>query len=303
MGELGTDDASAWKEFWARNAKAGAGGCLPARWSAIENAQQAAWQKFFDAVPGTPRVLDIATGDGRVLAWLLAMRPGIDATGTDLAPQLPPPPRGAKVHAGIAMENLPFADASFDVITSQFGFEYGDSKRTTAEISRLLAPGGTIGLIVHRGDGPILEHNASRRAQIQWVLNEIDLITSIHAMLNTGNGMASAVALATETAKAGARQWGEGSAAWEIPEAVRRTLLFSGRGSRAQLDTTLAQISFQASNELGRIESLGRACFAADDREELLAGFEPARLQLKSTVVLREPGGRAFADFLTVSET
>lgn len=301
MGELGTADASAWKEFWARNAKAGAGGCLPARWTALENAQKEVWFQFIEAFPANPRVLDLATGDGRVLAWLSAATTCAEAIGIDRAPHLPPAPPGARLLGGVGMEDLPFADASFDIVTSQFGFEYGDTRRTAQEIVRVIAPAGCIGLMVHRGDGPILAHNAVRRAQIDWVLHEAALFAAVRTMLDDGGGIAQAMQLAAATAQKGARQWGEGSAAWEIPEAVRRTLVIGETGPRKQIDTTLDQIAFQARSEMGRIDTLGRACRAADDREMLLAGFVDGGFALTTCEAVRDPEGRAFADFLTIS--
>ena len=298
MGGIPKDD-KAWGEFWAHNARKGGGGCMPQRWAAIEQAQQAAWQAFIEQVPGTPRILDLATGDGRVLAWLMQMRPGIEATGTDLAPQLPPPPAGAKVLAGVPMEELPFDDASFDVVTSQFGFEYGDTARTAREIARVLTHDGQVGLMVHRGDGPILEHNAIRREQIGWVLTEKALFTAVREALEAGDAE-GALELATVLAREGGERWGQASPGWEIPEAARRTLIYGTGGSRQQLLGTLDQIEHQAKNEIGRIESLGRACSVADDRGTLTTHLSDAGLALAGTYEVSEPSGRAFADFLTI---
>ena len=297
MGGIPKDD-KAWGEFWDRVARNGGGGCLPQRMAAIEQAQQAAWKGFIEQVSGTPRVLDLATGDGRVLAWLMQMRPGIEATGTDLAPQLPPPPPGAKVMAGVAMEELPFEDASFDAITSQFGFEYGDTSRSAMEVARVLAKDGRVGLMVHRGDGPILEHNAVRREQILWVLSEKDLFTGVRSALEADDAD-GASALATIAAREGGERWGQASPGWEIPEAVRRTMLYGAGGSRRQILETLSEIEQQARAEVGRIDSLGRACAVADDRDTLVAHLSDAGLAMTSTAEMSEPSGRAIADFLT----
>ena len=123
-GEIKDDP---WGEFWKRNAAAGArgaangegGGCLPQRWAAIENAQKGAWTGFVRQLPEGARVLDLATGDSRVLRWMKAARPDLALTGIDLAPQLPPPPAGISTQSGIAMEALPFDDASFDAVATE----------------------------------------------------------------------------------------------------------------------------------------------------------------------------------------
>ena len=294
-------DGEAWSEFWARNARKGGGGCMPQRWAAIEQAQQAAWKSFIEPVADNPRLLDLATGDGRVLAWLRQMRPDIEPTGTDLAAQLPPPPPGTRVMAGVAMEDLPFKDGSFDVVTSQFGFEYGDTDRSAKEVARVLAPGGKVGLMVHRGDGPILEHNSARREEIDWVLSKERLFDTMREALNADRAD-TALESATLLTRKGGELHGKASPGWEIPEAVRRTLLYGQRGSRAQLTGTLDQIEHQAMNEIGRIDSLGRACAAADEREQLIERLEAAGLVLEDTRAVCEPSGRAFADFLTLSK-
>jgi ubiquinone/menaquinone biosynthesis C-methylase UbiE len=303
----------AWSDFWARNAQSGGaaegGGCLPARWHAIEKAQSAAWARFADTLGPKARLIDLATGDARVLRWFQAIRPDLVLTGSDLAPQLPQAPRGVAIHARTAMEDLPFADDSFDAATSQFGFEYSDVAESAREIARILAPKGRLGLIIHRGDGPILEHNLARQAQIDWVLNDIALIQTISARLTEGiqtkNGIPAALKesqdLAAEAAAKGHNDFGEGSAAWEIPEAVRRTLVMGARSGVQSMLGTLKAIADQAGNEVGRIKSLAGACAQADARDELLGALDNAALELIESSELSEPSGRPFADFLQLS--
>jgi SAM-dependent methyltransferase len=96
-------------------------------------------------------VLDVGTGTG-VLA-ITAARMGAKVTGLDLTPQLI---EQARENASIArvpqivwdqgdVEALPYADASFDVVVSQFGHMFAPRPEVTvAEMRRVLKPGGRV---------------------------------------------------------------------------------------------------------------------------------------------------------------
>lgn len=295
-------DAAAWSDFWAANAGAPQGGCLPRRWAAIEAAQADAWRGFIAALPAGAKVLDLATGDGRVLGWMRAARGDLALTGIDLAPALPAPPAGTTTRGGIAMERLPFGDREFAAVVSQFGFEYGDVAKVAAEIARVLAPGGSVGLMVHRGDGPILEHNLARRAAIDWVLEEQRLGAILRQALDAPNGGPDVAAqVAAAIGLVGAKRFGEDSPGWEIPEALRRALLMGAQAGRDAILATIAEIEARAANEVGRVASLERACGVADQREALTAAFAANGLTLRSSSDVCEPSGRALASFLTFS--
>ena len=295
-------DAAAWSDFWAANAGTGEGGCLPQRWAAIEHAQRAAWRGFVAELPHGAAVLDLATGDGRVLGWMRAERSDLVLEGIDLAPALPAPPAGTITRGGIAMESLPFADGAFGAVVSQFGFEYGDIPKVAGEIARVLTAGGCVGLMVHRGDGPILERNLARRAAIDWVLGEQQLGTILRQALDAPNGGPDVAAqVAGAIGLLGARRFGEDSPGWEIPEALRRTLLLGAQAGRESILATITEIEKRAANEIGRINSLERACAAADQRDALIAALAARGLTLRSSGDVCEPSGRAFAAFLTVA--
>jgi demethylmenaquinone methyltransferase / 2-methoxy-6-polyprenyl-1,4-benzoquinol methylase len=101
------------------------------------------------------RVLDICCGTGDLTAALLALRPANaePVTGLDFSAEMLVRARAkyANTNAlwveGDAM-HLPYADASFDLVTSAFGFRnlanYADA---LAEIHRVLRPGGQIGIL------------------------------------------------------------------------------------------------------------------------------------------------------------
>ena len=301
-----TDRTDPWGDFWAQNARArpgqaspDGGGCLPARWAAIEDAQRSAWQSFVGPLPNKARLLDLATGDGRVLRWIRDNRGDLSLTGTDLAPTLPEAPEGTRTQGGIAMEDLPFEPDSFEAVTSQFGFEYGDTRAGAEQVARVLAPGGLVGLLVHRGDGPILEHNRARRDQIGWVLRDKRLMEATRQALSAPQGAQQAHDTAAAAAREGAERFGSTSPAWEIAEAVRRTIVMGARSGVQSIVDTIGSIERHATNEVGRIDSLEGACRVADAREKLTGHFAAHGLALQSTEPVREPSGRAFGDFLT----
>ena len=76
----------------------------------------------------------------------------------------------------------------------------------------------------------------------------------------------TAVAIAQGITTKGQQKFGNRSLAWEIAEAVRRTLLLAPEGARRQLIGTLESIEQLSLNELGCIRTLKKACSTADQR-------------------------------------
>jgi SAM-dependent methyltransferase len=138
--------------------------------AAVKTRQQLAWSTGNYAVVGTTlqivgenlcealdlrsgqRVLDVAAGNGN--ASLAAARRWCEVTSTDYVPALLESSRvraqaeGHAIHFQEAdAENLPFADASFDVVMSTFGVMFTpNQERAAAELVRVCRPGGRIGL-------------------------------------------------------------------------------------------------------------------------------------------------------------
>ena len=249
-------------------------------------------------MPKSARVLDLATGDGRVMGWLLGARRDLKCLGVDLAPILPEPPKGSRSRGGTAMEALPVGASSQDVITSQFGFEYGDAGAVLGEIARVLKPGGRAALMTHRLDGSILEHNLPRRQGLLWVLDELNLIEKARASV-TMRAVVPGVAPSIRTVPEEARQlFGSGSAGWELAQAIVQTLMLGinddPRNVRGLLDTLEAKARY----EIGRIESLETACRSISDESALTRRFGEAALAVTSHRILKESGNaRPFASW------
>jgi SAM-dependent methyltransferase len=104
------------------------------------------------AIHAGDEVLDVATGTGN--AAIPAAETGARVTGVDIAPGLLATARARAAQAGVAVayvegdaEDLPFADASFDAVTSTLGVQFAPHhERTAAELARVLRPDGRMAL-------------------------------------------------------------------------------------------------------------------------------------------------------------
>jgi SAM-dependent methyltransferase len=122
------------------------------------------------------RVLDIAAGTGNVA--LLAARRGAIVTASDLTPrmlELGQARAQAERAEGIESvesiewieadaEDLPFPDASFDIVTSAFGAMFAPQPDVVvAEAARVLRPGGLLGMVNWVYDGYMARASAVTR--------------------------------------------------------------------------------------------------------------------------------------------
>ena len=105
------------------------------------------------------RVLDVAAGTGNVA--IRAARAGASVVAADAEPAMFEAGRREAHEHGVEVEwveadaqALPFADASFDIVTSAMGVMFAlDHQRAADELVRVCRPGGTIGLITFAHGG------------------------------------------------------------------------------------------------------------------------------------------------------
>jgi len=137
----------------------------------------------------TPRIIDIASGNGAV----------VDCANTVFEGRLPEftcldvstsairilEERFPGVHGLVAdASSIPLDSASFDIVTSQFGVEYAGLEAIN-EVIRLLAPGGELALLLHHRGGVIYEQcGASLDATRQ--MQTAGFIPKCIAMFETG---------------------------------------------------------------------------------------------------------------------
>ncbi len=125
------------------------------------------------------RLLDIACGTGN--AALVAARRGASVVGLDGAPRLlaVAAERAGQEGLGIDwieadMAELPFAEHSFDLVTSVFGTIFGDAERVAAEIGRVLSPSGRIAISSWTREGPMERIGELAQRHVSAALGQAD---------------------------------------------------------------------------------------------------------------------------------
>ena len=158
---MSSDHAQDWNNYWqGRSAKASGNALLGV---GIENNDVLTtfWQNIFSNVPKSTQLVDFACGAGSVLMQAktagLSNLTGIDVSknAIDVLQNKIPTAIG---HVG-AVDNTPFETDSFDMVVSQFGFEYAggqsDIMAAVREMTRIIKPRGQIVLVSHIKDGAI----------------------------------------------------------------------------------------------------------------------------------------------------
>lgn len=107
------------------------------------------------------RVLDVAAGHGNCA--IAAARRGVEVVASDFSPEMIEHGRARTEAAGLDISwreadaaDLPFLDGGFDRVTSVFGAIFApEQEAVAAELSRVTAPGGVVGLTAWPPDGVI----------------------------------------------------------------------------------------------------------------------------------------------------
>lgn len=148
------------------------------------------WQMQLADLPTDALIADLGTGNG-ALALLLAEQKllqqkdwrilALDAAAIRPQQSLSSLPRYAALASAIrfypqvAMEQLPFARQSMDLLVSQFALEYSKLELSLAEAVRVLKPAGRLVAIMHSHETALAKDSA--------------LALSVMAALNAGNGI------------------------------------------------------------------------------------------------------------------
>ncbi len=185
----------AWQQFWKADRVAS---CVPATASTEEQINER-WRGFFAGLAEGSRILDIATGNGVLLRQAAATPVGesFELVGVDLAAidplryspgELDKHPN-VRFIGGIDAAVLPFDDASFDVVVSQYGLEYADLDAAFAEVERVLRPGGRLHWLAHSENSEVVRQNHEQHRQVDLLLapnGPLDAMAKLVARIRRG---------------------------------------------------------------------------------------------------------------------
>ena len=178
----------AWSSYWAQGALHSCTGSFDARYS---GAIGAFWDAVVAEIPPGSRVLDLATGNGALPLRLwetLGATSGIRIDAVDLATLAPPwhdPGKHQAItfHSGVAMERLPFADASFDLVASQFGLEYARWPEALLECIRVARGGARLAFVMHHAGSVLVSVGREELANQEFLLATGGLLDAARGVL------------------------------------------------------------------------------------------------------------------------
>ncbi|TAN04775.1 MAG: methyltransferase domain-containing protein [Rhodanobacteraceae bacterium] len=157
-----SDSTYAWDQYWHTGRLASCGGEGGVNYQPFISE---GWKRFFSRLSDGARILDVCAGNGAV-ARLAAesasarnLHVAIEAVDSAALH-----PAGLESSAGMIhfsprtqAEDLPFPDASFDVIVGQYAIEYTDVERTLAELRRVSRQATTIRFVTHAAGSVVVQ--------------------------------------------------------------------------------------------------------------------------------------------------
>lgn len=186
---IGMQDADArriaWSQYWSAGGLHSCPGSFAGNYS---GAIAGFWESAFADIDPGARVLDLATGNGPLPQMLLQRYgDGISVDAVDaaqLAPAWFDPSRhpAIRFHSGVMAEALPFGDASFDYVVSQYGIEYATRPDAYRQALRVLRPGGRLAFVMHHSGSVLVQVAHQEQQHFSWLLGADGLLAAAEAL-------------------------------------------------------------------------------------------------------------------------
>ncbi|NMP33367.1 class I SAM-dependent methyltransferase [Thalassotalea sp. M1531] len=266
------DKHSAWSQYWSANKNS----CIGSHEE--QKLVDRLWQSWLATIASGGKVLDLATGNGAVIHSMLAAGTSHTFTAVDYADIKPNMnqlsfPENVEFTANIDIALLPFSDESFDGISSQFGFEYADISKASAELVRVLKKEGRFQLIVHHQTSEILKANITRLDEIAWLIEEQGVIDSAIAYVHGSISQTSLEKIGQEYLSQHHGKLTK-TISGNVFESINQAVLdyYSDNKTRATQSIKLLQARLQG--EFSRLTQLADVAMSKDAVDKLVTRFE-----------------------------
>lgn len=146
-----------WSEYWEQGHMTSFGDAFKTNY---QGEIKDLWQGYSRTLDRHSKILDIGTGNGAVIELIQSVSQH-NCVGIDLA-QINNNVTNCingRFMSNVSAEKLPFENAEFDVVISQFALEYSDVDLSISEIHRILKPKGKLNLVCHKSNSIIVEPN------------------------------------------------------------------------------------------------------------------------------------------------
>jgi ubiquinone/menaquinone biosynthesis C-methylase UbiE len=148
-----------WSEYWSQGYLTSFGQDIKNNYTGkLKNS----WLDFRSTLHNNVSILDIGTGNGALLELIQNQdNLSFNCTGIDSAQinEKVSKQISGNFISNVKAEELPFDDAEFDVVISQFALEYSDLNKSIIELFRVLKPGGRFQFVCHEQDSDIVKPN------------------------------------------------------------------------------------------------------------------------------------------------
>ncbi|REL32361.1 class I SAM-dependent methyltransferase [Thalassotalea euphylliae] len=279
----------AWHQYWQQGQQQS---CIAS--DSEQRLVKKLWLDWQATLPKQSTILDLATGNGAVIANLLDGDKVSEHRyiGVDYA-QINP--QGIIGHfeeqvtflGEVDLANLPFADHSVDAVTSQFGFEYAAQNSAVSEIARVLRNGGCFQLIIHHANGEIVKANKLRH-------NEISLLMASDALIENAQALAASK-LSLEQIETKAQrfiQQHQGSLSKSITgqvlESINQAVLAIQQGNYSSAKSMMSLLANKLSAEQVRLEQLLSVAKSENDIKTLVSELQSYGMRCHNSSVLTE---------------
>ncbi len=250
------------------------------------------WEQLAVRLEHGAKVLDLATGNGTVPAALLNANKSLQVTGVDRASidplrYLSDPGVLAKVRfqADVDICNLPFEDASFDAVTSQFGIEYAPLEQAIPELLRVAGRGSRIQLVIHHADSEIVVPARLKCHEMETLLADGGVVSVLRAFVDGEQTNEALEAAGQAHLSSAVRRTAPVSG--QIFEGVKRVMTSANKGDMRAANELCDSMTMRLSADRDRLRQLDNAAMDEQRFQAVVKMIEDGNVRTDVATTLR----------------